>query len=295
MKLYIGTSGYQYDFWIQNFYPKTIPKEEMLKYYARYYNSVEINYTFYKIPSLNTVLKWHRDTPRDFKFSIKVNQGITHYKKLNNVSKLLTKFLSSLKPLKSKLSCLLFQFPHNFSCTETNINRILAIKKYLPKRVNIAFEFRHNTWFNDRIYKLFNDQHWLLTLSYYPKILSTKYALKSSYVPKIEAYIYAKYLYIRMHGSKSEYGGSYTNTTLITIKNIIQNNNFQKVYAYFNNTDTLTNKIPSAILDANRFKKLLNQTIINKTKISTSDQYNQQYSKSNRENNKKQDTKTKIP
>lgn len=103
MKLYIGTSGYYYSNWKKYFYPINLSQNDYLKYYSNYFNSVEINNTFYKIPSKKTITKWYNDTPTNFKFIIKMNNYITHYKKLTDIDKVLKNFLEIINLLKKKI------------------------------------------------------------------------------------------------------------------------------------------------------------------------------------------------
>src|ERR1700686_2987424 len=102
MKLYCGTSGYQYSWWKHNYYPSGFGNYDMLEYYSKEFNTVEINYTFYKFPDANVIKNWYSSTPANFRFSIKVNQIITHYKKLHNVGVLLRKFIKITSHLKNK-------------------------------------------------------------------------------------------------------------------------------------------------------------------------------------------------
>lgn len=260
MKLYCGTSGYQYSWWKDSYYPRDIINYSMLEYYSKEFNTVEINYTFYKFPNVNTIKNWYTSTPANFKFSIKVNQLITHYKKLRNVGVLMRKFIKITSHLKNKLACLLFQFPTNFRYNAENFRRLSFLHKYIPSNIKYAFEFRHPSWFNENVYDLFNKHKWIITLSYYPNILIKKYGFDTNFTPSISDYknlINTKYIYVRLHGSNSEYGGSHDIKTLKHIKKLIEDNNFSQAFIYFNNTDSLTSNLPSAILDARRIKKML--------------------------------------
>ena len=255
VKCYIGTSGYQYQLWKDSFYPKG---SDPLQYYSKIFRTVEINYTFYKLPSKKTVKAWYLDTPANFKFSIKVNQYITHFKKLHNADKYIKKFLKRIKPLKDKLLCLLFQFPKNFSCTKENIKRILSLKKILPSKTDakIALEFRHISWFNDDIYKIIKANKFIFVVSYVPKHFLDD--VNQGFYPKLSGDVIShKNIYIRMHGITGEYVGSYSNKILNEVNRFIKKNKLKKAMVYFNNTDSVRKgDYPDAVKNAMFINKI---------------------------------------
>lgn len=258
MLIYIGTSGFQYDFWKGNFYPKNLKPENYLEYYSNFFNCIEINYTFYRSPDKKIIDNWFYKTPKNFKFIIKMNSYITHYKKLSNIDNDLKKFLKIITYLKHKLLCILFQFNRNFVYNQTNINKLKHLYTLLPKKLNYAFEFRHFSWFNINSYILFKHFNWSIVISHY-----SKYWKKNipGFNPKLSKFILtSKFVYFRLHGTSGLYTGSYSNKILSKILKFIKKNKIKIAYIIFNNTDSinLEKNLPDAIFDALRMKTLLN-------------------------------------
>lgn len=113
-KIHIGTSGWSYKHWRGTFYPQEIKIKDHFNYYTRHFNTVEINNTFYGLPSPETFLKWNNTVNDDFLFVIKANRYITHIKKLSNASESMTLFMERIKLLGKKLGPVLFQLPPTF-------------------------------------------------------------------------------------------------------------------------------------------------------------------------------------
>jgi len=108
---HLGCSGWYYNHWIKRFYPKKLKKSDWLEYFSQHFNTVEVNSTFYRFPRENMLNSWYKKTPKDFLFTLKVNQIITHRKKFNETQDLLNRFYNLSKNLGNKLGCLLFQIP----------------------------------------------------------------------------------------------------------------------------------------------------------------------------------------
>lgn len=243
MRLYIGTSGYEYEDWKQHFYPKNI---NHLTYYSRFFNVVEINSTFYKIPQENTVAKWYQETPHNFKFVVKMNSYITHYKKLKNVRKEVQKFLLSLSPLKEKLSCILFQFSNKFKLNEKNMKKLVRLNTFLLHSIKYAFEFRDISWHHSKIYALFKKMKWIFVIPF-GSIANIQQELLEQDI-----------LYLRLHGTIELYKGLYTTKDLQKIKQWINNSKAKECYIFFNNTDSFSNTIyPDPITNAFQTIQLL--------------------------------------
>jgi uncharacterized protein YecE (DUF72 family) len=150
--LYVGTSGWAYPIWKPEFYPKDVTAKNFLKFYATKLNAVEVNYTFRRLLSEKAADNWMNDAGPNFKFVVKANQYITHMRRLKNAEESLQRFLSSLEPLlrRKQLGPILFQLPPNLKADVTLLSEFLAL---LPPVVQCAFEFRHESWFNDEIYQ----------------------------------------------------------------------------------------------------------------------------------------------
>lgn len=144
-KLYIGTSGFSYPHWEKGvFYPAGLAKAKQLEYYSRHFQTVELNNTFYRLPTKENFQKWYQQTPQNFVFSLKASRYITHIKRLKDVQDSWQKFINNAQELKEKLGPILFQFPANFQVDEKRLEEFLKI---LPKKYKYAFEFRHQGWF----------------------------------------------------------------------------------------------------------------------------------------------------
>ncbi len=151
--LFAGTSGFAYPSWKPRFYPADLPSKKFLEYYSRRLNSVEINYTFRRLPAATTLENWIKATPPDFLFCLKAHQRITHILRLKEASEFTGIFLRSIDPLRAahRLGPILFQLPPYFRCDSGRLADFLA---GLPKELRYAFEFRHSSWLVDPVYRL---------------------------------------------------------------------------------------------------------------------------------------------
>ena len=150
--LLVGTSGWAYPIWKPEFYPKDVAAKNFLRFYATKLNAVEVNYTFRRLLSEKAAETWMNDTGPDFRFVTKANQYITHMRRLKNAEEPLQRFLGSLEPLlrRKQLGPVLFQLPPNIKADVPVLSEFLAL---LPHVVQCAFEFRHESWFNDETYQ----------------------------------------------------------------------------------------------------------------------------------------------
>jgi len=146
----IGTSGYNYPEWRGTFYPEKFPTGKMLPYYAERFTTVEINYTFYRMPNAKTVAGWSAETPPGFRFTLKAPQRITHFARLRDVDEPLRYFLDTARGLGDKLGPVLFQLPPNF---KKDVERLSDLLVQLPPGLPCAFEFRNPSWFDDQVYE----------------------------------------------------------------------------------------------------------------------------------------------
>ena len=151
MQLRAGTSGFSYDEWRGSFYPEDLPRTRMLRYYAERLPAVEINNTFYRLPSENTLRQWADQVPPGFSFVLKASQRITHIKRLKDAGEPLSYLLTTSTVLGGGLGALLFQLPPNF---RKDVDRLGAFLALLPRSLRAAFEFRHDSWFADEVYTL---------------------------------------------------------------------------------------------------------------------------------------------
>jgi len=150
MKLWIGTSGFQYPEWKGKFYPEDLPASKMLPFYAKHFASTEINYTFRRIPAEKTILAWFAATPARFKFSFKAPQRVTHFARLRGCADLLGIFHHAISVADKKLGPVLFQLPPAF---EKDTEVLRTFLSDLPAGMRAAFEFRHKSWFEDEVFE----------------------------------------------------------------------------------------------------------------------------------------------
>jgi len=162
MKLHVGTSGYSYKEWKGNFYPEDLPAKEMLSYYSRRLPAVEINNTFYRLPQPGMIENWKAQVPARFRFSIKATQRITHIKRLNNVADETTYLLETAALLEERLGVVLFQLPPNM---KKDADRLKTFLELLPADTRAAFEFRHESWFDDETLNLLRGKDCALVVS----------------------------------------------------------------------------------------------------------------------------------
>jgi uncharacterized protein YecE (DUF72 family) len=151
--LYAGTSGFAYPGWKPRFYPAGLSSKKFLEYYATRLNSVEINYTFRRLPAEGTLESWIKATPEGFLFCPKAHQRITHIARLRGAVDFTSIFLRSIDPLRAthRLGPILFQLPPYFHRDDTVLGEFLAS---LPDDLRYCFEFRHDSWLNDDVYRL---------------------------------------------------------------------------------------------------------------------------------------------
>jgi len=148
--IWIGTSGYNYPEWKGSFYPSDLAASKMLPYYAARFNTVEINYTFYRMPNEKLVSGWAAQTPSPWKITLKAPRRITHDNRLKNVGDLVSGFCAVAATLGDKLGALLFQLPPNL---KNDLGLFDAFLADLPPRAPAAFEFRHTSWLTDEVYE----------------------------------------------------------------------------------------------------------------------------------------------
>lgn len=149
MKIEIGTSGFQYPEWRGSFYPETLSTAKMLAFYAVQFHTTESNYSFRRVPSEKTIENWSHGTPADFRFSLKAPQRITHFAKLRDCQETVDFFWRVVSGLETKLGAVLFQLPPTLKKDVPLLTGFLA---ELPTAMRAAFEFRHDSWFDDEVF-----------------------------------------------------------------------------------------------------------------------------------------------
>jgi len=150
-KIWIGTSGFSYPEWKGSFYPEDLPPKKYLSFYATHFPTTEINNSFYRTPNEKTIAGWYNEVPSDFSFTLKLNQKITHIKRLNNAAEEMDYFLKIASGLKEKLGTILVQLPPYFRKNLTVLESFVSA--YGPQ-ARLAFEFRHESWLDPEVYSI---------------------------------------------------------------------------------------------------------------------------------------------
>jgi uncharacterized protein YecE (DUF72 family) len=162
MNLYAGTSGYSYKEWKGNFYPQKLPAAQMLRHYAQQLPAVEINNTFYRLPTPSLLASWCEQVPPNFRFAIKAPRRITHIKRLKDVQDETTYLLRTLETLGARLGVILFQLP---PYQRKDLARLQAFIDLLPEQTPAAFEFRAQSWFDDSVFELLRARDFALCVA----------------------------------------------------------------------------------------------------------------------------------
>ncbi len=225
--LRIGTSGWAYKHWEKGvFYPVGLATKDELAFYARHYDTAEVNYSFYRLPQAKTYENWKEGTPEDFLFSVKASRFITHIKRLRDVDEAWPRFIENALLLEEKLAPVLFQFPQNFVYDLDRLRNFLTLAEQTNRSrenpVRFAFEFRHESWFQADVYKLLNEHNSALCIADGPKY------------PRVEE-LTADFSYIRYHGKKLT--PNYSKKDLVRearfIEKLLQKES--QLFVYFNN------------------------------------------------------------
>jgi uncharacterized protein YecE (DUF72 family) len=163
-RLLVGTSGYSYKQWKGNFYPEKLPDREMLSFYATQFSTVEINHSFYRMPTETALLNWAKSVPEGFRFALKANQQITHMQRLRGCESTLKRFLEVASVLNDgeHLGPILVQLPPTFKFDRPLLEDFLALR---PPAFRFAFEVRHPSWYTDETYAVLRQQDTALCLS----------------------------------------------------------------------------------------------------------------------------------
>jgi uncharacterized protein YecE (DUF72 family) len=162
MRYLIGTSGYNYPEWRGSFYPEKFPTTKMLAYYAERFTTVEVNYTFYRMPTEALLDGWARGTPDNFTFTLKAPRRITHDSKLQRCEELTAAFVRIAATLGAKQGVLLFQLPPNFKRNDAVFTAFLDT---IPAGTRAAFEFRHDSWHDDAVFAALRQRNFALCVA----------------------------------------------------------------------------------------------------------------------------------
>ncbi len=222
--VHIGCSGWNYRDWRGVLYPEGLPQRRWLERYGAVFSTVEINATFYRLPTEKAVATWAKETPDDFVFAVKTSRYMTHVYRLKEPKKGGTGlFFARLEPLveSGKLGPVLWQLPENFKRDDARLSGAL---ERAPSGLRHAFEFRHPSWFDQGVYDILADHHAALVVGDSPKW------------PFQERKLTADWTYVRLHHGRRGHGGNYSKAELETWRRRIAAwRSRAEVYAYFNN------------------------------------------------------------
>jgi uncharacterized protein YecE (DUF72 family) len=218
----IGCSGWNYDDWRGELYPRGLPKTKWLAAYAEHFDTVEVNSTFYRLATRRAVEGWVRDTPARFVFAVKASRFLTHVKRLTDVGPGIERFYAPLAPMTEagKLGPVLWQLPASFQRDDERLARWLDA---LPDGRH-TIEFRHPSWFDEHVLERLAQHDVALTVGDHPE---------RSFQPRTAT---ADWWYVRFHYGARGRNGNYSRTEIQTwARRIAQWRSRREVYAYFNN------------------------------------------------------------
>jgi uncharacterized protein YecE (DUF72 family) len=242
MQYFIGCSGFYNKDWKDVFYPNGLPQTKWFEFYCTQFNTLELNTTFYRFPTIEMLKKWYDKSSADFKFSVKAPRLITHYKQFNDVARLLNDFYTSVQEgLREKLGCVLFQLPARIEYSEEFLQRIT---QNLDSNFKNVIEFRHLSWWNQFVYD---------------ELAKNNISFCSISIKNLPAEIIANtsYIYYRFHGIKKLYFSEYTKQTIKNFGDEVKKqSNINTAYIYFNNTATI-----AAINNSRYLKSILENNL----------------------------------
>lgn len=220
--VHIGTSGWHYKHWVGTFYPAKMPPSKMLRYYLERFDTVEINNSFYRLPTAAAIEGWCRETPPEFCFAVKASRYITHNKKLSDPASGIEKFVNLVEKFERRLGPILFQLPPGW---KLNRERLESFLQALPRYHRYAFEFRNETWNVPEVYEVlhrYNAAYCIYELAGYHSPIQ----------------ITADFSYVRLHGpGANKYQGDYSEATLRTWAKRIKawQKELKHIFVYFDN------------------------------------------------------------
>jgi len=218
---YVGTSGWHYEHWRDRFYPEGLSKGGWLKFYASHFNTVELNSSFYRLPSESAFAVWYNSSPANFTFAVKVSRFITHIKRLKDTEEAVNKFTNRARILGEKLGPLLYQLPPSMHRNDEVLDSFLST---LPRGMKHVFEFRHQSWLEEDVFQILRKYNAGFCVFDMPSVSCPVVAT-------------ADFAYVRFHGSTGLYFSCYSDEELAdwTRKLTSLASNLETIYIYFNN------------------------------------------------------------
>jgi uncharacterized protein YecE (DUF72 family) len=220
----IGTSGWHYKHWVGKFYPSGLPASRMFEFYQRYFDTVELNNSFYRLPTFEAFAGWRDAAPETFLFAVKGSRFLTHNKKLKEPEQALQNLLPRAEVLGQKLGPILFQLPPKW---KLNLERLDYFLQVLPKVHDYTFEFREPTWHDEKVYEILRRHNAAYCI----------HELAGFHTPILRT---ADFTYVRLHGPGGKYQGCYEEEKLAEwAERIVQwSRQLRGIYVYFDNDDS---------------------------------------------------------
>ena len=241
-KWHIGCSGFHYKHWRGSFYPENLAIKNWFSYYTEHFDTLELNVTFYRFPTVPILTSWYEKSANHFRFAVKAPRAITHYKKFNDTERMLNDFYTTVdQGLKEKCGCCLFQMPPNYHYSAEKLEKIIS--SLHPDFPNVM-EFRHESWWQQGVFEELGKHKISFCGMSHPSL--PKDVVQNSPL-----------FYFRFHGEDQLYASRYSEKQLVDFSaEIAQNEHIKKAYIFFNN-DINT----SAIYNARQLKDILKNPI----------------------------------
>ena len=237
--VHIGTSGWHYKHWVGTFYPEKTPASKMFSFYAERFDTVELNNSFYRLPSEETFRGWADAAPKGFTFAVKASRFITHNLKLKNPRNAVDNILSRAEVMGKKLGPVLFQLPPKW---KKNVERLEEFLTALPRHHRYVFEFREPSWHSEDVYGVLRKHN-------------VAYCIHEIAGFHTELHITADFTYVRLHGpGRGKYEGSYSERQLQGWAEQVGrwSETLKAIYVYFDN-----DQAGYAAANASRFKEMV--------------------------------------
>jgi uncharacterized protein YecE (DUF72 family) len=221
VKYYVGCSGWHYEHWRGLYYPQELPRSKWLPFYAQQFDTVELNNSFYRVPSEKAFTVWRESTPENFIFAVKVSRFITHIKRLRNLGPAVEDFLSRAGLLGGKLGPLLYQLPPSMKRNDELLQSFLSS---LPPKYQHVIEFRHKSWIDEAVFDILRRHNVGLCVFDMPGFRCPLVATSD-------------FAYVRFHGSEGLYSSCYSDEQLAEWAQGIARlgRKVKASYIYFNN------------------------------------------------------------
>jgi len=238
MQFKIGCSGFYNRQWKGIFYPEKLPQSKWLNFYCEYFNTLELNSTFYQFPKSETLHTWYKKSPDGFVFSVKAPKMITHMKKFIDCQRLIEDFYSACElGLENKLGCILFQLPPSIVYDEEKLELIINLLNPVFKNV---IEFRHKSWWSKKVYDHLTEKGITFCSVSHPTLPDTVIANTSL-------------AYIRLHGTPRMFYSDYSTPQLEQLRqSIFRKKKVKEAFVYFNNTAST-----AGVLNAQQLQKMI--------------------------------------